>query len=95
MSEKRWACLQVRPNSLVIIFHIFKNLSIENTKMSRRDVINEVQKWKKMQKEGGRQVYENYIRKENQVTLESRIVPWMSAHSGKPKVDKTEMVVEL
>lgn len=92
MSEKQWACLQVRPNSLVIIFHIFKNLSIENTKMSRRDVSNEVQKWKKMQKEGGRQVYENYIRKENQVTLESRIVPWMSAHGGKPKVDKTEMV---
>lgn len=41
-----------------------------------------------MQKEGGRQVYENYIRKENWVTLESRIAPWISAHGRKPGADK-------
>lgn len=56
--------------------------------MSRRDIRNEGHKWKKMQKEGGRQVYENYVRKDNQVTLESRIVPWISAHGRKPEVDK-------
>lgn len=49
----------------------------------------------KMQKEGGRQVYENYIRKENQVTLESGIVHWISACGRKPEVDKNEIVVEL
>lgn len=63
--------------------------------MNRRDIRNELQKLKKMQKEGGRQVHEDYIRKENQVTLESRIAPWISAHGRKPEVGKNEMVVEL
>lgn len=63
--------------------------------MSRRDRGIKVQKLERMQKEGGRQVYGNYIRKENQVTLESRRAPWISAHGRKPEVDKNEMVVEL
>lgn len=63
--------------------------------MSKRDRRSEVQKWKKMQKEGGRQVYENYIRKENQVTFKSRIAPWICARGRKPEVDKNEMLVDL
>lgn len=63
--------------------------------MSRRYKKNEVQKQKKMQKEGGRQVYESYIRKENQVTLESMIAPWISAHGRKPELGKNEIAVEL
>lgn len=56
--------------------------------MSRRDRGIKVQKLERMQKEGDRQVYENYIRKENPVTLESRKAPWISAHCRKPEVDK-------
>lgn len=63
--------------------------------MSRRDRGFKVQKLEGMQKEGGRQVYENYIRRENPVTLESRRAPWISARCRKPEVDKNEMVVEL
>lgn len=63
--------------------------------MSRRDRGIKVQKLERVQKEGGWQVYENYIRKENQVTLESRRAPWIPARGRKPKVDKNEMVVEL
>lgn len=63
--------------------------------MSRRDKGIEVQNLERMQKEGGKQVYENYIRKENPVTLESRRAPWISARCRKPEVDKNEMVVEL
>lgn len=48
-----------------------------------------------MQKEGGRQVYESYISKENQVTLESMIAPWISAHGRKPEVGKNKIVAEL
>lgn len=63
--------------------------------MSRRDKGIKVQNLERMQKEGGKQVYENYIRKENLVTLESRRAPWISARCRKPEVDKNEMVVEL
>lgn len=48
-----------------------------------------------MQKEGGRQVYASYIRKENQVTLESMIAPWISAHGRKPELGKNEIAVKL
>lgn len=61
--------------------------------MSRRDRGIKVQKLETMQKEGGKQVYENYIRKENPVTLESRRAPWISAHCRKPEVGEKEMVV--